>query len=412
MQRRIGTAAVDVLPVETALVKANGVRWSPLPVFQAYCAYTPALDALNRDELVRAGAPFVLYRYEAIDGRLPFGDMPATTAELLCRYDVALPQATTAGGDRFMLLTRSARRLVRRGAGRPAPPLPRSATPSPYRPRRPARSSRRRSRCGPASPTRIASALWRAPAVALELRFGDGTVRRYRAVTATLRDGVVVSAAPLDEAEAARFLGGARGPGRQQRGRDRAARRVRARRRDVHSPHALARAGAAAMKPTPAAAVGAIVGVALAACVVTLALVRPDPLPRAAGATWAAQARNWGTATAGRSYAIEGAPRSDRAIPRGTPFEISGWAIDPKLLRTADHVVYAVDGGGWRFAAYNEQRADVMQRLHLPAADCGFRARIDTSALAPGTHTVTLATESGGDYTTIPERIVVRVSAR
>jgi hypothetical protein len=166
------------------------------------------------------------------------------------------------------------------------------------------------------------------------------------------------------------------------------------------------------MRFSPPSIVGGIVGTTLAACLIVLVLMRPDAWPRAAGVTWAAQARSWGTAADGRTYVIDAAPRGDRAIRRGTPVEIVGWAIDPKLFRTADHVVYAVDGGNWRFAAYNEQRPDIMQRLHLPAADCGFRARVETSALAPGAHTVVLGTESGGVYVSIPERIVVRVSAR
>jgi hypothetical protein len=206
--RRIGSAAVDALPVETALVKANGLRWAPLPVFQAYSAYTPALDALNRAELVRAGAPYVLYRYEAIDGRFPFGDMPATTAELLCRYDLALADAPTAGGDRFMLLARSARgSCAAAPAGAAVNAVVGDAIAVPAA--RPGTFVSAAFALRPSLTTRIASALWRAPQVALELRLDDGSVRRYRAVAATLGDGVIVSAAPRDEAEAARLLGGA-----------------------------------------------------------------------------------------------------------------------------------------------------------------------------------------------------------
>ena len=93
---RIGSATVDVLPWETAIVRASGLHWAPLPVFQAYSAYTPLLDGLNRDALAEHGAAYYLYRYLAIDGRFPFGEAPATTTELLCRYAVAAPRVTTA----------------------------------------------------------------------------------------------------------------------------------------------------------------------------------------------------------------------------------------------------------------------------------------------------------------------------
>jgi hypothetical protein len=208
LRRRIGDATADVLPVETALAKANALRWTPLPVFQTYVAYTTALDEMNRHELVRAGARYVLYRYEAIDLRLPFGDMPATTAELLCRYRVADADAPTAGSGAFMLLERSA------GASCAAMPAGRAEQPAIGRPVTVPRAARGAFVTAafvlrPTLVTRAAALLWRPPLVFFEITYDDGAVTRRRAVTGTIGDGVVVSVAPRDEAEAARFFGGA-----------------------------------------------------------------------------------------------------------------------------------------------------------------------------------------------------------
>jgi len=54
----------------------------------------------------------------------------------------------------------------------------------------------------------VRNALWRAPALFLAVRFDDGSVIRWRAVAATLADGVIVSASPRDTAEAEPFLAG------------------------------------------------------------------------------------------------------------------------------------------------------------------------------------------------------------
>src|SRR4030088_950794 len=77
VRARIGDATVNVLPWETAIIQSERLRWAPLPVFQSYSAYTPLLDALNRDALVARGAAFVLYDYISVDHRYPFGEAPA-----------------------------------------------------------------------------------------------------------------------------------------------------------------------------------------------------------------------------------------------------------------------------------------------------------------------------------------------
>ena len=209
---RIGSATFDVLPWETAIVRANRLRWDPLPVFQAYSAYTPSLDRLNRDVLVAHGAEYALYRYISIDGRFPFGDQPATTTALLCRYAVAVPHLETAHGDPYVLLRRRA------GGHCDGEPLgaidaPAMGAPIAVPP--------------PGSPdafvvatfairstlvARARNALWRAPTMFLDVRYADGAVRRWRTVAATLGDGVIVSPAPRDDAEAEAFLAGRPAP--------------------------------------------------------------------------------------------------------------------------------------------------------------------------------------------------------
>jgi hypothetical protein len=74
---------VHIAPAETSVAFGHPeFRWRPLPVFQSYVAYTPALDELNAAMLRSARAPEFILR-----GTEPTRfEQPATQLELLCRY--------------------------------------------------------------------------------------------------------------------------------------------------------------------------------------------------------------------------------------------------------------------------------------------------------------------------------------
>jgi hypothetical protein len=102
----IGNQGVHIDPWEAGVAEAYpALRWDPLPVFQAYSAYTAALDELDADRLRSdARPPRILREFTprtftsdpspptakslapAIDGRMYWFDSPAATLERLCRY--------------------------------------------------------------------------------------------------------------------------------------------------------------------------------------------------------------------------------------------------------------------------------------------------------------------------------------
>jgi len=83
--------SVSAYPWETAAIRANHLRWQPLPVFQALDVYTPALDLLNAQKLGDASGPEeILLAWEAIDGRQPFYETPGSWQALLNWYDLQL----------------------------------------------------------------------------------------------------------------------------------------------------------------------------------------------------------------------------------------------------------------------------------------------------------------------------------
>jgi hypothetical protein len=63
------------------------IDWQPVPVFQAYSAYTSGLDAANATALRGAGAPQrILAAWKAIDGRSPAWESPEAMRVMACNY--------------------------------------------------------------------------------------------------------------------------------------------------------------------------------------------------------------------------------------------------------------------------------------------------------------------------------------
>jgi hypothetical protein len=79
-----------VFPTETSVVWAYGLRWRPLPIFQSYQAYTPHLDAVNRERLqddAQAPERLLIHAQNGqIDERYVGFDQPEVTLEILCRF--------------------------------------------------------------------------------------------------------------------------------------------------------------------------------------------------------------------------------------------------------------------------------------------------------------------------------------
>jgi hypothetical protein len=103
--------SVHIDPWQTIVAFAYPeIRWSPLPVFQAYTAYTTELDELNADRLRSDQAPAVILRERvdgvdgeplAVDHRFVWFESPAATLETSCRY------VAVAASDRWEVLDRT-----------------------------------------------------------------------------------------------------------------------------------------------------------------------------------------------------------------------------------------------------------------------------------------------------------------
>ncbi len=106
------TGDVHVDPWEALMVWAYDLDWDPLPVFQAYAAYTDDLDNRNAEALAAPDGPdFVLRRRTSsegaigtIDFRYGAFDEPATVRAMLCNF------RAIRSGDDYQLLERGRNR--------------------------------------------------------------------------------------------------------------------------------------------------------------------------------------------------------------------------------------------------------------------------------------------------------------
>jgi len=95
---KIGGGTVHVYPTKPPSCGRSACNWRPLPVFQAYSAYTAHLDRRNAD-MVRSpdGPDFILSEHTfAYDGRNLAWESPEAMVAMLCTS--APPPARSAAG--------------------------------------------------------------------------------------------------------------------------------------------------------------------------------------------------------------------------------------------------------------------------------------------------------------------------
>ena len=112
MLAELRTGDVHIYPWEALMAWAYDLDWDPLPVFQAYAAYTADLDRRNAEALADPDGPeFVLRRRTSpegaigtIDFRYGAFDEPATVRTMLCNF------TATRTDNEHQLLERSENR--------------------------------------------------------------------------------------------------------------------------------------------------------------------------------------------------------------------------------------------------------------------------------------------------------------
>ena len=90
IKQTVGRDTVDVYGYEQSIALLNGLNYTPNPVVQTYCAYTPRLATINGDFYRSSAAPkHAIFKLQPIDNRLPTLDCTDVLVSLATRYSPA-----------------------------------------------------------------------------------------------------------------------------------------------------------------------------------------------------------------------------------------------------------------------------------------------------------------------------------
>jgi hypothetical protein len=191
LEPHVAGKRVNAYPTEIAMIRRNHLRWQPLPVIQAYSAYTPPLDLLNARALDDpAGAEAMLLWWDSIDTREPFYETPRSWWALLNWYDV---KARSHNWPQNLCV------VVRRSTPRFDPPVPIGSTVAHWGQTitLPAvgndEALMMKAEIGESLKGMVKRELFRSPMVMVRATLESGFIDSQRAIRANLPDGVLVS---------------------------------------------------------------------------------------------------------------------------------------------------------------------------------------------------------------------------
>lgn len=185
-RERIGGAGVDLLMYEQGVVLLNDFNYTPRPAFQGYSTHTTALARLNEARLLSADGPqFLLFKLQAIDAYLPGNEDPLAQLAALRAY---APVGYEKG---YVLLERSA-------AAAPLQPPPaeqwrEAAFGEPFAVPAAATAQVLFYRVELSTLGKLYTAVFREPAISLQVTADDGSTRDYRVARSRGDAGSLVS---------------------------------------------------------------------------------------------------------------------------------------------------------------------------------------------------------------------------
>jgi hypothetical protein len=177
-----GTA--DLYLAELSVLLANGANWSPRPVLQSYSAYTAGLATLNEEHVRLAGADRVYFGPGSVDDRHPALDDGSSWPVLLANYD------PVGFAGPYAVLDRRARpskvevgQLLFAGRAMVGTQVPIPAAAAVWA----------QIDIEPTMLGKLASLVFKRPALAIEVRYASGRTRTYRFIPALGKRGFLLT---------------------------------------------------------------------------------------------------------------------------------------------------------------------------------------------------------------------------
>jgi len=138
----------------------------------------------------------------------PLGEMPATTVELACRYAPTSGGLQRVGPHDYIVLRRMPKRSCSATAAGSANDVAMGRAFAVPQRTAPGEFIVAHIELRPTALTRLQTLLWHAPRASIHVEYAGGTGQDWRVVADTVSDGLVVSPAPRNDAEAAAFFAG------------------------------------------------------------------------------------------------------------------------------------------------------------------------------------------------------------
>jgi hypothetical protein len=206
-QLRSGSAAVDVLPSELVMTRANGLRWEPNPVLQTYAAFTSELDRWVGRHFSGPERPeYLVAEFIDIDARHPMLTAPLTWRSVLSGYRPAEPRPVKVEFGEVLVLQQRRERV--------SLPLRTMSTDSATwgewveAPRSTEQLIFAEVRLESDLSGLLARLAWRIEPVYMDLALAEGGRVTIRVVPSTLRNGFLLNHLPLTGSEFLQLLRG------------------------------------------------------------------------------------------------------------------------------------------------------------------------------------------------------------
>ncbi|BBH39474.1 unknown protein [Microcystis viridis NIES-102] len=198
---------IDIIPSEFSLIPGNQLNWKPRPIIQSYSAYTEKLDELNYQSLSQSPRDYLIYHFQAIDGRHPFFDEPKAFSYVVCNYQldsVNSPFQVPAIKTNFYLLEKQ---KVSRCIPTPLGETTNVTWDQVYElPTRNSGITRVQVKFEYSWLGKIVKQLFRIPPVIINVNYLDGTQANFRFVQDNSANGVILSHLPRNDQELMAFF--------------------------------------------------------------------------------------------------------------------------------------------------------------------------------------------------------------
>lgn len=185
----ISNDTVTIYPYEISYVVADDLNYIPMPLLQAYNAYTPILDNFNSQLFNKDTAPkYIIFNLDTIDQRIPLIEAPKTWENIHNNYSIVSYDST----NNLYLLEKNVttNTVMKTSVEREFSISDSISIPKDYNK---IYINTEMSLLG-----KLTKLFWKIPEINAEITYEDGTVKTGRVILDNLTNGIAIDSLPYD----------------------------------------------------------------------------------------------------------------------------------------------------------------------------------------------------------------------